>query len=250
MDALLREFQDPGLDGVPPVGHEPDHGFQFPGARPELGDLFEQGFGGPVHVHGVTVRLLEPAVHHHTQALDVPSLLVDLLAGDRNAFHGRGGARELGRVLLEVPDHPGEVIRGPAEGGGGPPEVLGDLFDSQGGLLHFPEHGAEVLGDLVGGFAHVVRELPDFFRHHGETLARFARMGGFDGGIEGQKLRLPRHVFDELDHVADALGPLGSRATSSENRPAVGWSWPFPGPLRSVRGGYSGPTPGSPGSFC
>ena len=191
------------------MGHEADDGFQFPCASAEPGDLLQQGFGGPVHVYRVAVGLPQPLIRHHAQALDILGLVVDLHAGDRDAFHGGGGAGQLGGVFLEITDHPGEMVRGSAQGGRGALEILRDLPDPQGGLFHILEHGAQILRDLVGRLAHVVRELADFLGYDSEALAHFARVGGFDGGVQGQQLRLPRYAFDQLDHIADALRPLG-----------------------------------------
>ena len=52
------------------------------------------------------------------------------------------------------------------------------------------------------------RQVPHLFGHHGKSLARFARPGGFHRGVEGQQVGLEGDLVDHLDDLGGLGGGL------------------------------------------
>ena len=71
-----------------------------------------------------------------------------------------------------------------------------------------PLDGVDLFGDLAGGLCRLAGERLHFGRHDGKALAGVAGPRPFDGGVEGQEVRLAGDVVDQLDDVADLLRRL------------------------------------------
>ena len=66
-----------------------------------------------------------------------------------------------------------------------------------------PLNDIDLLADVLCRFGRLPRQLLDFIGHDGEPLTRFARPGGFDGGVECQQVRLFGDLRDHFHHLAD-----------------------------------------------
>src|SRR5207248_367961 len=74
-------------------------------------------------------------------------------------------------------------------------------------LLDVAQDGPHFAGGLFG----LLGQVAHFVRDHRKTLALLARLGGFDGRIERQQVRLVRNVVDGGGDLADLLRLFGQR---------------------------------------
>src|SRR6185369_2533414 len=151
--------------------------------------------------------------------------------GDR-AEHGLRRAASLSRSFGDVPDAGADRLRAARRslnitrdlasrgtllldrGGNGRGNLV-DLSDNGGDALDRGDRGfrlaldgRNLLGDLLGRMRGLVGEVLHFAGHHGESLARLAGAGGFNGRIERQQVGLLGDVGDQLDNVAYFLRSL------------------------------------------
>ena len=78
---------------------------------------------------------------------------------------------------------------------------------------------AEDLPHLRGGLLRLIGQGLDLARHHGEALAVLAGTRGFDGGVEGEQVRLLGDVVDRRDDLADRLRLSRQRQDVLRRRP-------------------------------
>jgi len=60
--------------------------------------------------------------------------------------------------------------------------------------------------DLLGGTGGLVRQFLDLRGDHGKALARLARPGSLDRGVQRQQVRLTCDGVDQGDDIADLVG--------------------------------------------
>ena len=73
------------------------------------------------------------------------------------------------------------------------------------------------LADLLGAAAGALGELAHLVGDHREAAAVLAGAGRLDGGVEGQQVRLLRHLGDDVDDLGDLLRLL------PEGEDLAGW---------------------------
>ena len=150
-------------------------------------------------------------------------------------FQALGGGGPLGLLGGEVVGGVADLTGGGVDLVGGGLLLLGDedrLFEHGGGRAHqvadvaglghrlLGGHDGGVglvldagddLADGAGGGHGALGEVADLGGDHGESLACLAGPGGLDGGVEGEQVGLPGDVVDQLEDLADPLGPLAER---------------------------------------
>ncbi|MND76338.1 hypothetical protein D3C80_679830 [compost metagenome] len=80
---------------------------------------------------------------------------------------------------------------------------LARLSDQIDALADLATRGRDQGLDLLGGFGRALGQGPDFRGDHGEAATRVARSGGFDPGVQGQKIGLEGDLVDHADDIAD-----------------------------------------------
>ena len=93
------------------------------------------------------------------------------------------------------------------------------------------------VADLLGGLHRPLGQPPHLVRHDREALARVARAGRFDRGVERQQVGLVGDPLDDLDDLADLLRAVADRVDRILQ------------PLAAA-GGCRPPTAGSPRRPC
>src|SRR5262249_39986759 len=89
---------------------------------------------------------------------------------------------------------------------------LADLGDGVDGAFGVGLDGFDLAADVVGGLGGLLGQFLDLVGDHGKALAGLTGAGRFDGGVEGQKVRLLGDAGDDFDDVADlgaAVAELG-----------------------------------------
>ena len=128
------------------------------------------------------------------------------LLGDAEQAGGAGGHRRhalsgVGDAAAHLGGGRGLLLDGRGDAG----LVLVDLVDDRADRLDRGDGAGRLAldvlhptGHLLGGLAGALRELLDLAGHHGEPLARLARPGSLDGGVEGEQVGLLRDAGDCL----------------------------------------------------
>ena len=83
-----------------------------------------------------------------------------------------------------------------------------DLVDFPGGGRGGDLDFVDLIFDVESGGCGLFGKFFNLVGDDGKALAGFSRPGGFDGGIQGQKVGLLRYLGNRLRHLIDRLGRL------------------------------------------
>src|SRR5713226_974139 len=104
--------------------------------------------------------------------------------------------RRLRRLLDAVGQHPGRLAHLPRLA-----SLLGGHYRTTGRLLDVPQDRPHLRRSLL----RLLRKAFHLLRHHGETLALFARLRRLDRSVDGKKIGLFRQIIHRGGDLADGL---------------------------------------------
>src|SRR5882724_105935 len=122
-----------------------------------------------------------------------------------------GGSADLLGELVDLRHY----VRDLAQGGVEFLTQAETVVDDAGAPVHvlnrfarFLLNALDELGNFLGGLRRFFRQLADFVGDYSESQAMFTGSGRFDGCIQRQQVGLLRQVVNDLDDLADVIGPL------------------------------------------